>query len=513
MSVFEKVENLIKKLSENLQEREEAIKLSMLALLSGESIFLLGPPGVAKSLMARKIKEAVLDAKEFEYLMNRFSTPEEIFGPISLAKLEEDKYERKINEYLPDSEIVFLDEIWKASPSIQNTLLTVINERIFKNGTNTLKVPLRLLIAASNELPAEGEGLEALYDRFLIRLFVNNVSDKNKFRLLIDNINHKEVTISNKEKLTVDDFEEVKKNSNKIKLDDNSFHFITQLKEKLVSELKDSAPYVSDRRWKKIIIIIKTSAYVSGRDEIALGDLLLVQNLIWETPDQYEKIRKIVLDCWINTATLSTGFTIDDAKSSLDQIQYKFDDAYSQKIVPYKLIRDTETGMNYNIYEENTSEYQYWAFPNTRNSGYQYVYAWTKSKKNDFRINNADHKKQEYNLPEFNKEEIEWVRLKFKRYYVEELQIDIEKMALVEKELTSSSKILSQLSDKKDGIVENMKSVKNLLVDSYEYNISCFDSQMDETITEYSKRRDDLLYKIKSSIIENKKDQKNDKKA
>lgn len=503
MEIFKKIENLINKLSQNLQERDEAIKLSLLALLSGESIFLLGPPGVAKSLLARKIKESLLDAKEFEYLMNRFSTPEEIFGPISLAKLEEDKYERKVEEYLPDSEIVFLDEIWKASPSIQNTLLTVINERIFKNGTETLSVPLKLLIAASNELPSEGEGLEALYDRFLIRLFVNNVSNKEKFRALIDNTGNKDVIISKEEKLTFEDFKIIKENSEKIILDDVSFSFITHLKEKLTIELKESSPYISDRRWKKIVSITKTNAYVSGRKELALGDLLLVQNLIWETPDQYEQIRSIVLDCWINAATLSTGFTIDDAKESLNQIEKSFNLAYSNKMIPYKMIQNG-SNENYRVFYTNDEcDYKFWAFPIERNGSYQYVLKWGDNKKNNLSIENIDNQERVYNLPiikDFT--DFEFENINFKIYNVSDIKIDIEKVKVVEKSLVMSSKILSKLIDKKEEIISEMKKTKNLLVDSYEYNIDCFDNKLDELINEYSKVRDDLSFKIKTALLE-----------
>lgn len=509
MSIFLKIENLIKKISQNLQEREEAVKLSILALLSGESIFLLGPPGVAKSLLARKIKEVVLDAKEFEYLMNRFSTPEEIFGPISLTKLEEDKYERKVEGYLPDSEIVFLDEIWKASPSIQNTLLTVINERIFKNGNNTLSVPLKLLIAASNELPTEGEGLEALYDRFLIRLFVDNISNKDKFKILIDNTSNKIDNILDDEKLTSSELANIREGANKIKLDEISFFFILNLKEKLVVELKEYSPYVSDRRWKKIISIIKTSAYTSGRVKVELCDLLLVQNMIWETYDQYEKIRKIVLDCWINAATLTTGFTIDDTKGALDKLESDFQLSYSKKLVKFKNIEIN--GIKYVVFQnvDYDKEANYFAFPKEAEysqhyayNNYIYIYRWGKEEDIDEKKLDNYIKCNPSELPK--KEDLSnnftWKNYTLKRHYVEKTDINKEKLLLVEKELNVSSKILSRLSDKKDTIIKNMKETNNLLVNSYEYNINCFDIEMEELINEYSKRRDDLSFKIKSAL-------------
>ena len=188
MDAKTQISALLKHLSVGVYEKQHILAMALLSAVAGESIFLLGPPGTAKSLVARRLKLAFKDGRSFEYLMSRFSTPDEIFGPVSISLLKnEDRYERVVQGFLPTAHIVFLDEIWKASPSIQNALLTAINERIFQNGDKTLRLPMKALIAASNELPAEEEGLEALWDRFLVRMVSNCIQSEAEFFKMIRN--------------------------------------------------------------------------------------------------------------------------------------------------------------------------------------------------------------------------------------------------------------------------------------------------------------------------------------
>lgn len=178
MDIDQHVSELLKAMAEGVYEKEHILAMTLLSAVAGESIFLLGPPGTAKSLVARRLKMIFKDGRAFEYLMSRFSTPDEIFGPVSISLLKsEDRYERVVDGFLPSATVVFLDEIWKAGPSIQNALLTAINERIYQNGRTTLQLPMKALIAASNELPAENEGLEALWDRFLVRMVSSSHPD------------------------------------------------------------------------------------------------------------------------------------------------------------------------------------------------------------------------------------------------------------------------------------------------------------------------------------------------
>ena len=182
----EHIRQLVEWMSQGVFEKEQIIAVALLCAVAGENMFLLGPPGTAKSMVASRLKMVFKDGKSFDYLMSRFSTPDEIFGPISISRLKnDDRYERLTAGYLPDADVVFLDEVWKAGPSIQNTLLTVINEHIFHNGGQIMHTPMKVLIAASNELPAKDEGLEALWDRFLVRMVSNCIENDSSFFKMI----------------------------------------------------------------------------------------------------------------------------------------------------------------------------------------------------------------------------------------------------------------------------------------------------------------------------------------
>eukprot|EP00977_Amphora_coffeiformis_P017874 scaffold5999_cov149-Amphora_coffeaeformis.AAC.11 len=173
----------VERISDNLVEREEESRLVVLGLISREHVLLLGPPGTGKSALGRRLSK-LCEGKFFQRLLTRFTTPEEIFGPLSLRALENDEYRRCTEGFLPTASVAFLDEIFKANSAILNTLLTILNERQFDNGAGKRETcQIRCVVGASNEMP-ETDELDALYDRFLLRKEVLPVSDEGIMRIL-----------------------------------------------------------------------------------------------------------------------------------------------------------------------------------------------------------------------------------------------------------------------------------------------------------------------------------------
>ena len=302
MKKSERIAKLLTALQEEVYEKDTVFRLALLAMLAGESIFLLGRPGVAKSLISRRLKYAFKDGASFEYLMNRFSSPEELFGPISIKALQQGSYARLIDNYLPTADIVFLDEIWKASPSIQNTLLTIINEKIFRNAGQDINVPMKLLIAASNELPAEGEGLEALFDRFVIRYVVQGVSSEKSFNKLVASNTSLEVSVDPELKMTNEDYATWMEEIKKIKVSDVTFNFISRFRQRIADLTKNTA-YISDRRWKKIVHLMKASALFNDRTTVDKPDWLIIGHCIWDNENQRREYVKIFHQFYVENIT------------------------------------------------------------------------------------------------------------------------------------------------------------------------------------------------------------------
>jgi MoxR-like ATPase len=267
-----------------LVERDVAIRLALLAAVAGEHLLLIGPPGTAKSLVARRLQLAFRDASYFERLLTRFTVPEELFGPLSIKGLEEDRYERLTEAYLPTASVAFLDEIFKANSAILNALLTLLNEREFDNGAKRVRTPLVAVIGASNELP-QGEELEAMYDRFLLRLHVGPVS-KEGFRELLSLRGNPEPSLTAIVKLELGELEEWRRRADDVAVPDDILALLAELRDWCEVE----GIHVSDRRWRKVVKMLQVSALTNDRSRVSIWDCWLLQHCLWTTPESRDHL-------------------------------------------------------------------------------------------------------------------------------------------------------------------------------------------------------------------------------
>ncbi len=336
MTVKPKITELLKRLNDGVFEKEDVIALTLLSAVAGESVFLLGAPGVAKSLIARRLKYAFKEGSSFEYLMNRFSTPDEIFGPVSIKQLrDKDKYQRVVENYLPSATVVFLDEIWKAGPSIQNALLTILNEKIYRNGDVVIDpVPMKALISASNELPTKGEGLEALWDRFLVRIVVDGVQDKQNFNDMISkSLNSYSDTVTELLKISNDEYNKWSKDIDNIEIPISIFNVIHIIRKYIDQhnkrvENKDKQIYISDRRWRKTVRLLRTSAFLNDRNAVDLMDCFLIKDCLWNETEQIQTVSQFVKDA-IQKHGYSLTLNLTDIKEELSEFWHEVQDETS----------------------------------------------------------------------------------------------------------------------------------------------------------------------------------------
>lgn len=310
------------------KEREAEINGSLLAVLSGENLLFLGPPGTAKTQLATNICQSIEGGNFFNYLLTSFSTPEELFGPLSLKALEEDEFRRKIDGCLPTAHVALLDEIFKASSAILNSLLTILNEHKYHNGRELVDVPLLSVFGASNEFPDENESLEALYDRFLFRYRLAYIQDEENFRnLLFRSPDEFEPAAS----LRVSAIYELRASAKDLPVDPDVEIIITELRKNLqLQEIE-----ISDRRWKKIIEVLKVAACSSRCPVVDRTMVLLLQHMLWNLPEERETIRKTVFEF-----TISGGISTEKLRQEAEDLQAVVSIALKNEL-PVKVLCDS----------------------------------------------------------------------------------------------------------------------------------------------------------------------------
>jgi MoxR-like ATPase len=265
--------------------RDEVVELIALAVVAGEHLFLHGPPGTAKSALIRHFATSVR-GRYFEYMLTRFSEPNEIFGPIDLVRLREGTVATVTTGMLPDAEFVFLDELFNANSAILNNLLTVLNERVYRRGAEVHHLPMLSLFSASNHLP-EDDALQALFDRFLVRCHVGPLRREAMPQLLAAGWALEQAVMS-PGSISAGDLQALSERVRSVDLSP-----VTALYGETVFKIRDLGIALSDRRAIKVLKLLAASALLCGREHTAVTDFWVLR-YVWDREEQIDSLAALV---------------------------------------------------------------------------------------------------------------------------------------------------------------------------------------------------------------------------
>lgn len=284
--LVDKLNKILQRLKETFIGKDDIIDLMGICLTGRENLFLLGPPGTAKSAMVRELARYI-EGKSFEYLLTRFTEPNELFGPFDIRKLREGELVTNTEGMLPEASLIFLDELLNANSAILNSLLMVLNEKIFRRGRETKKLPVLMIVGASNHLP-EDEALQALFDRFLIRVRCDNVDPVHLGEVLNAGWVLEQKQDEKFSGINTDDIRQLQSLASKVDLEDIRPAYL-----ELIEKLRNAGVLVSDRRAVKLQRLIAASAVICNRPKAQLSDMWILR-YIWDTEEQREVIAGIV---------------------------------------------------------------------------------------------------------------------------------------------------------------------------------------------------------------------------
>jgi MoxR-like ATPase len=287
MNSTDKLNKVLHFVKQSFIGKDEIIDLLGICLIARENAFLLGPPGTAKSAIVRLLSTCIEDGKNFEYLLTRFTEPNEIFGPFDIRKLKEGELITNTEGMMPEASMIFLDEIFNANSAILNSLLMALNEKIFRRGKETKKLPALMFVGASNVLP-EDETLNALLDRFLIRMQCDYVETDLLESVLLAGWKLENNKAEERPSITPKEIIELQQASRKVDLSPVRKQYVA-----LIHNLRNTGIKVSDRRAVKIQNLLAASALMCNRTEAILSDFWVLK-YIWDTEEQIEILAGII---------------------------------------------------------------------------------------------------------------------------------------------------------------------------------------------------------------------------
>lgn len=267
------------------KERREVVDMLMTAIIARQNAFLLGPPGTAKSAMVNTISGAI-GGRYFYALLGKTTAPEELFGQVSIEALKQSRYERNTKGMAPDAHLVCFDEVFKCSTAVLNTNLTLMNERTFVNGGTVIKTPIISVIGASNEVPDSTEAA-AVYDRFTLKRMVNYIqSDDEMGRILMAG----GVESASIPSISMEELEAEQQVASQVKISEELVQKVLELRRLIKSEGLE----VSDRKWIQAMKTLRAYAHLNGHAEVQEEDLEILENVLWDKPEQYKTVKRLV---------------------------------------------------------------------------------------------------------------------------------------------------------------------------------------------------------------------------
>lgn len=288
MMINKKLLKLETEINGCFMEREEIVRGLLVTAIARGNMLILGAPGAAKTAIAETLSRQ-LGGNFFSRLLTKVSAPEELFGPLSLKALENDQYKRVTKGKLPEADVAVIDEVFKCNSAVLNTLLPIMNERVYFDDSSIPKpIPLQVLVGLSNELPDGGVNgeLAALWDRFDLKYIVDYVKDERNFATMLKLSNGKPSTT-----ISLQELQGAQQQAEQVYISDDTINALVRL----WKELKSQGFIISDRRFRNCLRFLKAHAWLEGRNVVADDDIIILSNMLWTDPEQIKQSKKIVM--------------------------------------------------------------------------------------------------------------------------------------------------------------------------------------------------------------------------